>query len=151
MQRWKICLFHIGVLMITLGAFSCKSSKGCPDRHARNFDIGADDSCCCEYNAYLVFWHNNTTAGNLYYFSGASTLTYFLDGKELGSQSVMRFVSKSPPCFHDSAFTAIIDLGTEKSRKSSYRVVGNNGITYWEGSLTLKADTCFKTRLVFKK
>jgi hypothetical protein len=128
----------------------CRHEQGCTDPHARNFDSRADDSCCCRYNAYLLFWHNNTTAGNLYYFSGVSKLIYYLDEQELGSMDVMHFTEQSPTCGNKQAFTATIDLGSEKSRQATYRIMGNNGQTYWKGDVTLKADTCLKTRLIFK-
>lgn len=149
MRKVPYILFFI--LCNLLIFISCKNERGCTDPHARNFNTHSDDSCCCQYNAYVLFWHNNTTAGNLRYFSGASRLIYYLDDRELGSMSVLRFVMQSPVCGDDSAFTATIDLGSELSRMAHYRITGDNGISYWSGVLELKADTCIKTRLVFKK
>ncbi|MFN8207962.1 MAG: hypothetical protein U0T82_11225 [Bacteroidales bacterium] len=137
----------MGIAMLNAG---CGHEEGCTDPHARNFDSKADDSCCCRYNGYLLFWHNNTTAGNLYYFSGVSRLIYYLDDRELGSMDVMRFTDQSPTCGDKHAFTATIDLGSEKSRLAKYKIMGNNGQTYWNGDVTIKADTCVKTRLIFK-
>jgi hypothetical protein len=147
---FRLFILVSGVSAIVMLPAGCRQEQGCTDPHARNFDSHADDSCCCRYNAYLLFWHNYTTAGNLYYFSGVSKLIYYLDEQELGSMDVMRFTQESPVCGDKHAFTATIDLGSEKLRQANYKIMGNNGQTYWTGDVTLRADTCVKTRLIFK-
>jgi hypothetical protein len=146
----RLLILLSGIPVTILLPAGCRHEQGCRDPHARNFDTHADDSCCCRYNGYLLFWHNNTTAGNLYYFSGVSKLIYYLDEQELGSMDVMRFTDQSPACGDKYAFTATIDLGSNKSRQAHYKIMGNNGQTYWTGDITIKADTCVKTRVIFK-
>ena len=144
-------LFAIVLLMVS--AFSLESCKveGCTDPDSVNYDASADtDDSSCEYEGNFVFWYNATTSENLM-AADAQSLTIYVDGKVIGSYATNVYFSSAPTCSESSVVTAKKDLGSDKKKSFSYKVIDDDDFTWWEGTIQYEANTCMSLKLDLSK
>lgn len=128
---------------------SCSTNEGCTDPKAVNFESDADEDChCCIYEGSMVIWYGEETADFLI-AAQVSDLTYYIDGVISGSWKASLYYSSpsGPNCGDNGSVSIKKSLGESKSKAYTYKAVGNDGVTYWEGVINLEADKCIKLKL----
>jgi hypothetical protein len=143
-----ICLSLMGGVTVLN---SCKKDKikGCTDKDSKNYDATAEeDDASCKYEGSIVFWYNSATADSLI-DDGATALTYYVDGVVVGSSAASVYWTGAPDCDQSGTVSITKDLGSVKSKTSTYSVKDDTGFEYWSGTLTFTANTCTSTKLTF--
>ena len=130
---------------------SCSKEQGCTDPDSKNYSATAEeDDGSCAYEGSAVFWYNETAANGLV-DDGATSLTYYVDGKIVGSSASNVFWTGSPDCGQNSSVSITKDLGNVKTQAYSYSVKDQTGFEYWSGTLNFNANTCFAIELSWSK
>jgi hypothetical protein len=148
MNKIKLMLF-VGVVFITTTFVSCKK-EGCTDIYGSNYDSDAKkDDGSCQYEGTVQFWYNQSTSENLL-DDGSASLTFSVDGNVIGSYATNVFFSSNPSCGQASVVRTIKDLGSSKTKSSTYRVVDDFGDEIWTGNVTFDAaDECLSIELTY--
>jgi len=143
----KVKKMSIGILLLgLLFNTSCKK-EGCMDAAATNYDSEAKKTNnSCTYEGSQVLWYSQTTSEALSN-SGSTSLTYYVDGKIVGSSSVSTYYTSKPTCGENGSITIKKDLSTEKNKTFTYKVIDDFGDEIWSGSLEFKANICTVTEL----
>ena len=136
---------------IMLSAFllsGCKE-EGCMDPDSKTFNADADkDDGSCKYEASLVIFYKENTSANLA-SEGSTALTYYVNGSIIGSSAVDVFYTSAPSCGANGSISKTIDLGSEKTKSVSYKVIDDFDNIISEGSITLRANTCQPLELIY--
>lgn len=147
MSKTKFTFFIILTFILSFFISSC-GTAGCTDNQAENYDPSAKKHCCCEYKGTVVFWYGKTTSQNLMNY-GSTVLTYYVDGKIVGSGAVNIYWNSSPSCGQAASITVEKDLGGVTNKSFSYRIVDQDGDVIWDGYENWTANTCLKDELTF--
>ena len=141
------------IVLLAVSALSLESCKveGCTDADSVNYDASADeDDGTCEYEGNFVFWYNQTTAGNLIE-NDAQSLTIYVDGKVIGSYATNVYFASAPSCSESSVVTDKKDLGSDKKKSFSYKVIDDDNYTWWDGTIQYEANSCITLELDLSK
>lgn len=147
MSKFKFFLLIATTLILSISISSC-GTAGCTDAKAENYDSKAKKNCCCEYKGTVVFWYGKTTSQNLITY-GSTVLTYYVDGKIVGSGATNIYWTSSPSCGQAASITVEKDLGDVTNKSFSYRIVDQDGDVIWDGYENWTANTCLKDELTF--
>lgn len=142
-------LLLIGVILSTTTFVGCKK-EGCTDINATNYDSEAkDDDGSCRFEGSVQFWYNQATSENLL-DDGSASLTFSVDGEVIGSYAASVFFASNPSCGQASVVRTTKDLGSAKTKTSTYRVVDDFGDEIWTGNVTFDAaDECLSIELTY--
>lgn len=132
-----ITLSFLSVISFT----SCKE-EGCMDPDSKTFNANADkDDGSCKYEGSVVFYYDDLTS-LLLLDEGVTALTYYVDGSIIGSTAADVYSTNVPSCGSSGSISKTIDLGSNKSKSITYKIVDDTGDILWEGSYSVKANTC---------
>jgi len=134
---------------ITILTSSCAKEKGCTDPNSINYNADAkEDDGSCEYEGSIVFWYNKATSDSLLN-DGATSLTYYVDGKVVGSSATSVYWTGKPNCGQNGSVTVTKNLGKVKSKSFTYSVKDDTGYEHWKGTVEFKANTCEDIQLIW--
>lgn len=147
----KLTRNFLGLLMLlsfTVGTVGCSKKEGCTDPESKNYDPDAKKSNnSCKYEGSVVFWYKQSVSEGLI-DDDITSLAFYIDGKLIGSSSASVYFNSIPECNTSNAVKYTADLGGSKSKSVIYQVKDPvDGFLVWEGTLTLKANTCIQLEL----
>ncbi len=151
----KISFILIATLFsaATMFTTSCSKELGCMDPDSKNYNPSAEkDDGSCAYEGKVIFWYGEATANGLTN-DGAVSLTYYVDGKIVGSSSANVYWNgqSAPDCGQEGLITVTKDLKNVKTQSYSYSVKDQTGFEYWSGTLNFNANTCYALELSWNK
>ena len=133
-------------LTMLLVVSACKR-EGCTDPDSVNYDPQANvDDHSCQYQGSVVFWYNKATSDTLLAYD-AQSLTFYVDDQVVGSYATNVYFTSQPDCKTESVVKVTKDLGSAKSKSYSYKVVDDDGYTWWQGNVNIDANTCLALQL----
>lgn len=147
MKNFIKLTFTVMTLAIFLGACA---KEGCTDGIADNFceDCKKDDGTCT-YSASLQFWYGQSTATNLV-TNGSTSLTYYIDNAIVGSSAASVYYTGDPDCATSGVVRQKKELGKEKSKAATYKIVDDLGDIIWSGSEIFDANkSCTSIQLTY--
>lgn len=128
---------------------SCAKEQGCTDPDSKNYDVLAEENDgSCSYEGNCILWYNESASQGLV-ADAATTLTFYVDGKIVGSTATAVYWTGAPNCGDNASITITKDLGSVKTQSYAYRVVDQTGFEYWSGTLNFNANTCIATQLAW--
>lgn len=145
MSKFKFFLLITTTLILSISISSC-ATTGCTDSNAENYDSKAKKNCCCEFKGKVVFWYGASTAQDLIDF-GSTALTYYVDGKIVGSSAASVYWNSAPSCGQAASITVEKDLGEVTNKSYSYSIIDQDGDVIWDGYENWSANTCLKVEL----
>lgn len=141
--------FAFAMLLALPMFFASCAKKGCTDKNAANYESGATrDDGTCTYKGSVVFWYDKTCSG-LLALDGTTSLTYYVDGKVVGSSAASVYWTGAPNCGQAASITVEKDLGFSKTKTYSYSVKDQDGVEIWGGSINFEGNTCLKQELTY--
>jgi len=135
-------------LFVILSLFACKK-EGCTDENATNPTAGADkDDGSCTYQSTVVFWHNNTTK-SIINSHGTSSLTYYLDGTQLGSSDPNVVFDSAPDCSESTAFVRSVAYDEGSTKNLNFEVKSQTGQLEFSGTISFVHGECISQELAY--
>jgi len=153
MNRLSFILVAVLFSAATMFTTSCSKEQGCTDPDSKKYsETAEEDDGSCAYEGKTVFWYDEEAATGLIN-DGAVSLTYYVDGKVVGSSSASVYWSggTAPDCGQDGSVTVTKDLGNVKTQSYSYSVKDQTDHEYWSGTLNFNANTCTALELDWTK
>ena len=98
---------------------------------------------------FIIFWYDLDVYNTLDSI-GVTTLTYYVDGIRIGSNSIedgRNILEESPTCSEGSFITVRAELGNMNTRSYSFRIEDQEGTIRWRGNIEFTAGICTKYRL----
>ena len=150
MKRSSFILLVVALSIATVFTTSCQK-KGCTDPEAINYSEEAEkDDGSCSYEGAMVFYYDEATAAALVR-DGAITMTYYVDGKEIGSSDADIYWTGAPECGQDSSVGVVKNWGNDGTKKYSFSAVDQTGWEFWGEPVTFHANTCVSMQLSASK
>jgi hypothetical protein len=139
----------MGMLIISSTVFTGCAKEGCVDVDSTNYDDTAtSDDGSCTFEGNVVFWYNEASStemvGDL-----IEALTFYVDGKVVGSNAANVYWLSEPDCGDNASITVTQSLGNVKSESYTFSVIDNDGLTVWEGLVDFDANTCLAVELTY--
>ena len=129
---------------------SCSKEKGCTDLNAKNYsETAKEDDGSCVYEGEIVFWYGKATADSLTNI-GSVSLTYYVDNDIVGSSAADVYYTSTPDCGANGTITVTKDLGCDKSKSYSYKIIDQDNDEIWSGTVNFNANTCTAIELVLE-
>ena len=111
MKKFGLILIALSLSATTMLTTSCSKEQGCTDPDSKNYSATAEeDDGSCAYEGEVVFWYNKITSENLY-DDGSDALTFYVDGKVVGSSNANVYWGSAPSCGDNASITVTKDLG----------------------------------------
>lgn len=127
--------------VISLSFVGCKK-PGCVDGDATNYNEKAKtDDGSCVYEGTVLFWYGEDAAEEMV-DDDADILTFYIDGKSIGSTEANLFWGSQPECGGSGTITSVRNLGNSLSYSGTYKVVDQDGFVHYQGVADFKANTC---------
>jgi hypothetical protein len=124
---------------------SCKKEKikGCKTSYATNYKSTAEeDDGSCTYESKVIFWQNQTNAGS-WSAEGVTALTFYADGKLIGSCAANVYNTSSPTCGGSGQASGTISMGSSSTKSVSYSIKDQTGYVWYTGNISLDGSTCY--------
>ncbi|MEY4330584.1 MAG: hypothetical protein RL609_1332 [Bacteroidota bacterium] len=103
-------------------------------------------SCNKDTSGKVTFWYGQGVA--LYASTvGATSFTFYLNNEVIGSSAADVYSVNTPDCGDGGAVTESVDLEGDDSASISYKVVDQDGTTWWEGSVKIEDGGCLNQQL----
>lgn len=132
----KKTIMLFALIIGTMLALSSCGKKGCTDAVATNYcEKCKKDDGSCTYKGAVQFWYKKATSDSLI-ADGSTSLTFYVDGAVIGSYAATVYFTGDPACGQASVVRSEKDLGTSKSKTSTYSVKDQTGFEVWSGSVT---------------
>lgn len=148
-MKKRISFQIITLSLLSVISFTSCKEEGCMDPDSKTFNANADkDDGSCKYEGSIVFYYKESTATQLI-SDGSSALTYYVNGSIIGSSAASVFFTTVPTCGSNGSVSKTIDLGSDKAKSITYKVIDDLGYIIWEGSYNVKANTCNQLELVY--
>jgi hypothetical protein len=144
----------IGFLFLSLLLTNACTKSGCTDKYAENYNSSAtSNDGSCKYRGSLVFWYNQTSATDATN-AGYTTLTYYVNGSQVGSSAIGNGLASAPTCGASGTISSTQELGTLTSKSFNYMILASPGTnsTYdtLTGTATITANpSCTALQLVY--
>lgn len=150
MKKSSFFLLVVALSVATVFTTSCKK-RGCTDLEAINYSEEAEiDDGSCSYEGAMVFWYNEATAAQLVY-DGAITMTYYVDGKEIGSSDAAVYWTGPPECGQDGSVGVVKSWGNDRTKTYSFSAQDQTGWEFWGEPVTFHANACVSMQLMASK
>lgn len=147
MKRSSIILLTVTLTIATVFTTSC-AKRGCTDPEAINYSEEAEkDDGSCSYEGAMVFYYDEATADQLL-SDGAITMTYFVDGKEIGSADAAIYWTGPPDCGQDGSVGVVKEWSNDRTKTYSFSGQDQTGWEFWGNTVTFHANTCVTMQLV---
>ncbi len=141
-------LFVMAMIATVAATFSSCAKKGCTDANAENYyDKAKKDDGSCTYKTSVAFYYTQATADSMW-IDGSTSLYFYVDNKLIGSSAADTYWSK-PTCESLGPVSYAIDLGKEKSKTVSYKVVDDTGYVINSGNTTVSGGSCTILEVVY--
>ena len=146
MKKSSFILLVVALSVATVFTTSCKK-KGCTDPEALNYSEEAEkDDGSCSYDGAMVFYYDEATAAQLVR-DGAITITYYVDGKEIGTSAADIYWTGAPDCGQDGTVGVVNTWGSDRTKKYSFSAEDQTGWAFWDDPVTFHANTCVTLQL----
>ena len=150
MNKSSFILLSVTLSVANVFNTSCKE-KCCTDPDSMNYsETAEEDDGSCTYEGRAVFWYDEATAAGLVN-DGATSLTYYVDDKIVGSSAADVYWTGAPDCGQNGSVSVDKSLGNAKSRTYSFSAEDQTGWVYWGDPVTFEANTCIKIKLIWGK
>ncbi len=142
-------LFVMAMIATVAATFSSCAKKGCTDANAENYyDKAKKDDGSCTYKTSVAFYYTQATADSLWY-DGSDYLDFYVDGKKIGTSNTTTYINKPSSCENLGPINTTIDLGGQKEKNVSYKVVDDLGDIINSGTVTVKGGYCKYLQVVY--
>jgi len=146
MKKSSFILMAVTLSVAAVFTTACKE-KGCTDPESTNYsETAEEDDGSCTYEGAAVFWYDETTANGLVN-EGATTLTFYIDDKIIGSSASDVYWTEAPDCGENGSVSVDKNWGDSKTRAYSLSVIDQTGIEYWGATVNFEANTCIAIKL----
>ena len=150
MKISNFILLAVALSIAVIFTTSC-IQEGCTDPESINYNVDADkDDGSCAYQGDVVIWCDEAAAAGLVQ-DGATILTYYVDGKRIGSDAANVYWTVAPECGQSGSVSATMEWKYSRTHTYSWAVVDQTGWEYWSGSRMLYANECTKIHLTWTK
>jgi hypothetical protein len=103
-------------------------------------------SCKKSTSGKVTFWYGQGVS--LFANSiGVTSFTFYLNNEIIGSSSANVYSVSEPTCGSGGVVTKTMDLDSEESATYNYKVVDEDGDTWWEGSVKIEDGGCLNQQL----
>jgi len=103
-------------------------------------------SCTKSTSGKVTFWYGQSvslTANAI----GVTSFTFYLNNEIIGSSSANVYSVNTPTCGSGGAVNKTMDLDSEESATFNYKVVDEDGDTWWEGTVKIEDGGCINQQL----
>ena len=150
MKKSSFILLVVALGIATVFITSCQK-KGCTDPEAINYSEEAEkDDGSCSYEGAMVFYYDEATAAQLEH-DGAITMTYYVDGKEIGSSDADIYWTGAPECGQSGSVGEVKNWKNYGTKTYSFSAVDQTGWEFWGETVTFHANTCVHLELSASK
>jgi len=148
MKKSSFILLAVTLSVATVFTTSCKE-KGCTDPDSTNYsETAEEDDGSCNYEGAVVFWYGEGTAAELGY-DGVTSLTYYVDGKNIGSSDADIYWTGAPECGQNGSVGVVKSWGNDNTKTYSFSAEDQTGWVYWDDQVTFEANTCIAMELLW--
>lgn len=145
----KVKMIIIGTIVGSMFFSACKKEEGCISPDATNFNNTAEvDDGSCTYSSEVVFWWDESTATSAIN-DGSNSYSIYINNALQTSSSSSVYWTSSPDCGSNGSLTLSYSLGGDKSKTATYKVIDQDDIELWSGSINFNANTCLEQELVW--
>ena len=141
--------------IVLFSAFTISScgadNPGCNQATATNYDAKADaNDGSCRYICDATFWMDSTTVAN-FATEGVTSLTYFLDGIEVGTSGTTTPYSSAPACGATGTLLIDYDLVKEPSKTAVLVVKNQDDVEVYTTSIEFVGATsgCIFVKVIY--
>ena len=135
---------YIALLFLTFLSPSLLSCKklGCTDENALNFEkVAKKNDESCTYEGSVGIWFDSLKADE-YAFDGVIDLTYFVDGKNIGTISSSQYSIVPPTCESPEVVTVKFNMGKASSASHSLLVKRETGAIVDSYNFSVEGGKC---------
>jgi len=150
MKKSSLILLAITLSIANVFTTSCKK-KGCTDPEAMNYSEEAEkDDGSCSYEGGMVFWYDEATSAQLV-SDGAITMTFYVDGKEIGSSDADLYWTGPPDCGQSGSVGVDKKWSNDRTKTYSFSAQDQTGWEFWGEPVTFHNNTCVSMQLMASK
>jgi hypothetical protein len=103
-------------------------------------------SCNKDTSGKVTFWYGQGVA-LLANSVGVTSFTFYLNNEVIGSSAADVYSVNTPDCGNGGAVTKSVDLEGDDSATLNYKIVDEDGDTWWEGTVKIEDGGCVNQQL----